>query len=92
MEKKAFQAIISGRVQGVGFRYFTLREALRLNLAGWVRNLPNGAVEVYAEGEEPRLRQFLAALNRGPSLAIVENVRVDWEIPLRGLEKFEINI
>ncbi len=91
MEKKAFQAIVSGSVQGVGFRYFTLREALRLKLSGWVRNLPDGTVEVYAEGALPNLNQLLTALKKGPSMALVEQVRVDWQVPVRGLEKFEIS-
>ena len=66
--------LITGRVQGVGFRYFVLRQAGSLGLAGWTRNLPNGAVEVVARGGEEGLSALEAALARGPSHARVENV------------------
>lgn len=66
--------IVAGRVQGVGFRWFVRTEARRLGLAGWVRNLPDGTVEVRASG----IAQFLAALEqaiqRGPEGAEVTGV------------------
>jgi acylphosphatase len=65
---------ISGRVQGVGFRYFVQREASRLNLNGWVRNLADGSVEVYAAGARDRLDKLAAALRSGPPLAEVTHV------------------
>jgi acylphosphatase len=61
-------------VQGVGFRWFVLREAHRLELHGWVTNLPDGSVEVVAEGTEARLGELEAALKRGPSVARVQGV------------------
>ena len=64
---KSMHYTIQGRVQGVGFRYFAAREAQRLGLSGWVRNLPGGGVEARAEGDEEALRSFEAARNRGPS-------------------------
>lgn len=66
--------LVSGRVQGVGFRYFVVREATGLGLRGWTRNLPDGRVEVVAEGESARLDGLRAALQRGPRHAEVAGV------------------
>src|SRR5262249_29980392 len=66
--------LISGRVQGVGFRYFVLRQATSLSLVGWTRNLPNGSVEVVAKGDEAALAALESALDRGPSHAKVDHV------------------
>ena len=66
--------VVRGRVQGVGFRYFVQREAVRLDLAGWVRNLDNGCVEVHAQGPAPALAEFAGALWRGPRFADVRGV------------------
>jgi acylphosphatase len=66
--------VVSGMVQGVGFRWFALREAHRLALHGWVRNLPDGSVEALAEGAETQLAEFEAALTRGPRVAQVQAV------------------
>jgi acylphosphatase len=65
---------IRGRVQGVGFRYFTQRTAVRLGVRGWVRNLPNGDVEVQAEASTIVLGQFREELRRGPRSAEVAEV------------------
>jgi acylphosphatase len=65
---------ISGRVQGVGFRYFTARLASKYNICGFVRNLLNGDVEVYAEGEKDELDQFRLRVKTGPSCALVTRV------------------
>jgi len=67
--------VIGGVVQGVGFRFFASRHGRRLGLLGWVRNLPDGQVEVVAEGDLARLAQLEAELARGPSLASVTSVR-----------------
>lgn len=81
---------IRGYVQGVNFRYYTRQQAQRLGLNGWVRNLPDGRVEVLAEGEEEALQALIAWCQRGPSLAEVEGVEVQWE-PYRGdLSRFGI--
>ena len=66
--------IVSGQVQGVGFRWFVLREAARLDLAGTVRNLPDGTVEVVAQGPAPGLAQLESALRHGPPTARVQSV------------------
>jgi len=65
---------VSGIVQGVGFRYFTQDEAERLQLAGFVRNLRDGRVEVYAIGSDDRLARLRVLLGRGPRGAMVQNV------------------
>ncbi len=68
--------VVSGRVQGVGFRYFVLREAQSLALSGWVRNLPTGEVEVLAVGDEVSLGTFEGRLWQGPPHARVTAVEV----------------
>ena len=74
-----FQANITGRVQGVGFRWFVQRNAERLNLSGFARNLPNGDVEVQAEGSEQALQQLIAELQKGPGMSRVDNVDFTWK-------------
>jgi acylphosphatase len=69
--KSAKRWLISGRVQGVGFRYFAQRAATELNLTGYVRNLEDGSVEVYAAGPAGQLARFAALLQRGPRGALV---------------------
>lgn len=71
-------AYLSGRVQGVGFRFFTLRAAQDLGLTGWVRNLWDGRVEVVAEGELQALNSFLGELRKGPISAGVDDVEVEF--------------
>ena len=70
---------VSGRVQGVSFRYFTQDEAAKYDIVGWVRNLPDGRVEFLAEGQKGLLDDFLKALNRGPVAAQVTNLEVSWD-------------
>lgn len=76
-------ATVHGLVQGVGFRCFVQREAECLQLAGWVANQLDGAVEVVAEGPEDRLERLLAALWEGPAGSSVSRVEVRHE-PARG--------
>jgi len=87
---KYVKAIISGRVQGVGFRWHILRSAQRLGLSGTVRNLVDGRVEVEAEGEEEALAELLDLARKGPSFSRVTNVSVE-EAPYTGrYENFQI--
>ncbi len=72
---------LSGRVQGVGFRFFTERVARRLGLSGFARNLADGRVEVVAEGARSAVETLLKELRQGPSGAVVHNVIVEWEPP-----------
>ena len=83
-------ARIDGRVQGVGFRAFTARHGQRLHLSGSVRNLPDGAVELVAEGSENRLRELLTQVRRGPSGAVVTGVESDWADATGDLKPFGI--
>ena len=78
MGLKQVQVIVRGRVQGVYFRASTQREAKRLGLTGWVKNRPDGNIEVLAEGEEEGLKDLIAWANKGPSAARVERVDVRW--------------
>jgi acylphosphatase len=73
--------LISGIVQGVSFRYYTVSEAGRLGVRGWVRNLPSGEVEAVAEGPAEAVERFIAWCRRGPSLARVDDVLVTREEP-----------
>jgi acylphosphatase len=73
--------VVSGRVQGVGFRYFTQDVARREGLAGVVRNLIDGSVEVLAEGDEQAVTRLERAIRQGPSRARVERVEVDSVTP-----------
>lgn len=76
---KQFRAVVSGHVQGVFFRAETASTARRLGLRGFVRNLANGNVEVHAGGDPAALEQLLAFLHRGPRIARVDDVRIDWD-------------
>lgn len=75
---KRIHVLISGRVQGVAFRWVTEDVAHQLNVLGWVKNLPDGRVEVMAEAEEEILGQFIEFLKRGPEHAVVEDFQIDW--------------
>ena len=74
MKKKAINCIVSGRVQGVGFRMSINQQSKLLGVKGWVKNLDDGRVEVYACGEEHLLIQLRKWLSHGPRLARVINV------------------
>jgi acylphosphatase len=81
---------VKGRVQGVGFRYFAIREARRIGIAGTVRNLDDGNVEAIAEGSPAAVAEFRAALERGPSYGHVTQV-VETEMqPTGRYSSFEI--
>lgn len=82
--------IIAGRVQMVMFRDFTQRKARSLGITGWVKNLPDGTVEVVAQGERPALEELLRKLRRGPFLAKVEDIRAEWRVPSERFTAFEL--
>ena len=81
--------VISGRVQGVGFRYFVRLQARKMNVGGWVRNLPDGRVEALATAEADVLALFESALRSGPSLSLVEKVETAEEAPT-DFDSFEV--
>ena len=71
---RARRLLIEGRVQGVGYRDWLMREAVRLRLSGWVRNRSDGRVEAVVAGEEPAVQALLTACRCGPLLARVERI------------------
>lgn len=89
-EAVTLTAIVTGRVQGVGFRQFAQAQARQLRLVGWARNLADGSVEVVAHGPRPAVDALRAKLLVGPRFAYVANISEDWtprdEIP----DRFEI--
>ena len=80
-ETVGFTGTIAGRVQGVGYRYFVARAARGLGLSGYVRNLPDGTVEVAASGDRASLETLAALLEEGPPGAMVDSVNLDWSSP-----------
>ncbi len=87
--KRRLVALVSGRVQGVGYRAFAQRKARELGLTGYAENLPDGRVEVVAEGEEDDLKRFLEFLKQGPRLAEVTSIDVTWSEPV-GMQGFHV--
>ncbi len=85
----AYRYVVAGRVQGVGYRYFVLRQAEALGVSGYARNRADGSVEVVAEGDETVLADFEARLREGPSFAEVGNVERE-AIAERGSGGFHI--
>ena len=90
-EPRAFRIRIDGRVQGVGFRWFVRRAAQELGLAGRVRNLPNGQVEVEAAGDPERLEAFRGRLRQGPPGARVAGMTEQELSPVPAWEGFVID-
>ena len=82
-------AFISGKVQGVGYRYSTMNEAKRLGLNGWVRNLPDSRVEAIFEGESEVVEEMIRWCHQGPIAAVVKDVLVEYS-EAEGLQGFEI--
>jgi len=87
MDKKAINAnqnvrlhaCVEGFVQGVGFRFYCMQNAYALGITGWVRNRHNGEVEVIAEGDRQTLEKYIDVLSKGPSMAQIQKVRIEWE-------------
>ena len=78
MAQKRIHLVIRGRVQGVYFRAAAQREARRLGITGWVRNRPDGSVELVAEGDEDSIKELSGWANHGPSAARVDHVDTRW--------------
>ncbi len=78
-ELSRIHAFVSGRVQGVGFRYFIEKEAVNRGLSGYARNLYDGRVEIIAEGDRTSLVQFLRVLETGPRMARIDDVDFRWK-------------
>jgi len=90
MSNTRLEVILKGRVQGVGFRFFTIRLACRYKLTGQVRNTGIDKVEVIAEGPENILKAFLKELSLGPSSARVNEVKSYWNNATGEFDKFQI--
>jgi acylphosphatase len=86
----AFKASVRGRVQGVGFRYFTKRLADGLQITGWVRNRPDGTVELLAKGDNQALEQFMQSLEAGPIGSRVDKIDTQWHQETQEFKGFEI--
>jgi acylphosphatase len=82
--------IVHGRVQGVAFRAATQRQAQQLGVHGWVRNRPDGTVELLAEGEQVSVQRLVDWCHGGPTGARVTQVQVDWQPPVGECVGFEI--
>jgi acylphosphatase len=83
-------AYVHGWVQGVGYRYFVVNNALALGLRGYTRNQSDGSVEVLAQGTRPALERLLIMLQHGPSAAEVSEVRTQWGQPTTHLSGFHV--
>ena len=88
--KKRAHIIVHGIVQGVFFRYNTLKEAQELGVTGWVRNLPDGSVEIVCEGEKNSVEMMVMWSQKGPGGALVKRTDLSWEEYAGEFTTFEI--
>lgn len=86
---KRLKIKISGRVQGVAFRHYAQTRASQTGIKGYVKNMPDGSVEIEAEGEEKALDEFVSWCRLGPDAARVEDINIQ-EIPVKGDKSFNI--
>jgi acylphosphatase len=86
----AAEVVVQGRVQGVGYRAWVAWHASRLGLAGYVMNLDDGRVQVYAEGDQALIQDLIRALEDGPRLARVTRTDVRWMSPRGGFASFVV--
>jgi acylphosphatase len=87
---KAFKATVFGKVQGVWFRDSTRKEAAKLDVVGWVKNMPDGTVYLEAEGEEEQLNQLRKWLHVGSHYSRVDDVDIEWIEPTDSYSTFEM--
>jgi len=90
MAIKRIRAIVKGQVQGVFYREFTRREGEALGVNGFVKNLRDGSVEIIAEGEEKKLKEFEMKFRRGPLMAFISDVDIKEEQPTGEFDGFDI--
>ena len=90
MPAKSIFLVIAGRVQGVGYRYFAQHKAVEINLSGWVKNTPDGKVEIEATGEPENLNVFVGWMKIGPARAIIKTFTVSEITPTRTFTNFTI--
>jgi acylphosphatase len=84
------EIVVSGLVQGVGFRYFVVREAQKLDLNGYVQNIYTGEVLTVVEGEKANVEEMINKLKVGPIHASVNSFKVDWQEPQNEFTEFEV--
>ena len=89
--KAARHVSVTGRVQGVFFRAWSKRQADELRVTGWVRNCPDGRVDLHIEGDQSAVDQLIERLYRGPPSARVEDIHL-WEVELFDYEDFEVRL
>ena len=90
MPDSAIHIIAHGRVQGVGFRFFVREQAAQYNLKGWVKNLPDGTVEILAEGGKDILEIFIERVRVGSFLIRVTDLKIEWCEPTNSFTNFGI--
>jgi len=89
-ELSQVRALVEGRVQGVGFRYFVRQAAAEIGISGWVRNLSDGRVELMAEGKRQDCDRLLSLVNQGPNMSVVSAVHTTWREPSEMEKGFRI--
>lgn len=87
---KAYKFVVSGRVQGVGFRWFVFNEATKLNINGTVKNLVNGSVEVFAQADIDSIYKLKETLQKGTSFSRVEKVTQTEDVPNNQIKEFKV--
>jgi len=90
LQIKRIHIIVTGKVQGVGFRAYVQHTANKLGLSGWVRNVGYNQVETVAEGNPEILNFFIEALRTGPRSSHVDDLNLSWDVPLKEFKRFEI--
>ena len=88
-ERKAARAVVEGRVQGVGFRYWTVQVARELGITGWVRNCPDYSVEIFAEGDGATLYDFFNVVQHSHPRAYISNFTIT-AAQYQGLDSFDV--
>lgn len=89
MNDQAIHGFVTGRVQGVGFRMATAKQATQIGISGWVRNCQDGRVEFYASGNTQQISDFKEWIKKGPPMANVSNLEVN-SVELESFDSFEI--
>lgn len=84
------QIIVSGTVQGVGFRYFTQMKAVQFGITGWVKNQPDGTVEIVATGDKEDLDQFISQLREGNPFSKVSDIKIEQLTEVIPFKSFKI--
>ncbi len=87
---KQIHILISGFVQGIGYRSFVRNQARKLGLVGWVRNLPDGRVEAVFEGKEENIKEMVKLCREGPPMTQVKNINTKWDEAIGEFSSFEV--